>query len=99
MIIPFFDRSDETFKHVAVLSETLHDPVFGHSDEPNQCARSKAFNTDLTAFKWLELPENSYRRRRFGVFMDGLSKVQLLDATWSGGFHKIFYECPGVILR
>ncbi|ETW80891.1 hypothetical protein HETIRDRAFT_154964 [Heterobasidion irregulare TC 32-1] len=77
-------QSDETFKHVAALSETLHDPVFGHSDEPNQCARSKAFNTDLSAFEWLELPENSYRRRRFGVFMDGLSKVQLLDTSWSG---------------
>ncbi|ETW84678.1 hypothetical protein HETIRDRAFT_124158 [Heterobasidion irregulare TC 32-1] len=76
--------SDETFKIVAALSETLHDPIFGHSDEPNRCARSVAYKTDLLAFEWLELPENSYRRRRFGVFMEAMSKVQPLDAASSG---------------
>ena len=45
----------------------------------------KAFSTNLFPFEWFELPENEYRRRRFGVVMDALTKLQPPDALLKGG--------------
>ncbi|TFY59084.1 hypothetical protein EVG20_g7915 [Dentipellis fragilis] len=66
---------DEGLKSLAVLWDTLRDPKFGHSQEPNEAAFSKAFNTDKSFFEWFELPGNEHRFRRTSVLMDGTSRL------------------------
>lgn len=77
-------QTDECFKIASALSETLRDPVFGHSDEPTQCALTKAMHSTLPAFEFLELPENAHRLRRFGVVMDASTKLQPANAILNG---------------
>ncbi|TFY82517.1 hypothetical protein EWM64_g1487 [Hericium alpestre] len=67
--------TDEVYRAGTQLSTVLRDPKWGHSQEPTEAALNKAFNTPLPPFEWLELPENAYRLRRFGVGMDGTSKI------------------------
>ena len=81
----FCSSSDEGLKATSALAETLRNQALGHSDEPNQSALTKAFSTSLLPFEWFELPENEYRRRRFGVVMDALTKLQPPDALLKGG--------------
>ena len=58
--------------------------MFGHSDEPTQCALTKAMHSTLPAFEFLELPENAHRLRRFGVVMDASTKLQPANAILNG---------------
>ncbi|KAA1466023.1 O-methyltransferase [Dentipellis sp. KUC8613] len=67
-----------------VLLETLQDPKFGHSQEPNEAVSNKAYNTTLQAFEFLELPGNEARFRRLGVAMDGSSRMHPPDTLLKG---------------
>lgn len=63
----------------------LADPLLTHSGDPGKTAFSKAYNTGLTAFEWLELPENAYKRKRFGLAMKGVQKGAPLDSAVEKG--------------
>ncbi|KAG7451652.1 S-adenosyl-L-methionine-dependent methyltransferase [Guyanagaster necrorhizus] len=75
----------EFFKGGAFLSQTLRDPVYGHSDEANQSALSKAFDFDVNFFEWLERPENTDVLSRFSLLMRATTDL-LPNATILNGF-------------
>ncbi|KAK0498702.1 S-adenosyl-L-methionine-dependent methyltransferase [Armillaria luteobubalina] len=76
----------EFFKGGACLSETLRDPVFGHSDEANHSAFNKAFKfDDVSFFEWMERPENKDVLSRFSLMMRATTDL-LPDAAILNGF-------------
>ncbi|KAJ3554256.1 hypothetical protein NM688_g3204 [Phlebia brevispora] len=52
--------TDEGLKASGWLAETIMDPEIGPSEEANETALNKAFNTPLAMFPWFELPENGF---------------------------------------
>src|SRR6267142_7000790 len=62
------------------LTETLLDPEFGHANEANKSAFSKAFNVEVDLWSWLERPDNRSRLARFGAAMNGLKNMCFRDA-------------------
>ena len=79
-----FCSLDEGFKSSSYLTETLLDPEFGHANEANKTAFSKAFNVDVDLWSWLELPDNRLRHVRFGAAMNGLKNMCCMDAILGG---------------
>lgn len=75
----------EFFKGGAFLSETLRDPIFGHSDEANHSAFNKAFKFDVSFFEWMERPENKDVLSRFSLMMRATTDL-LPDAAILNGF-------------
>ncbi|KAK0205287.1 S-adenosyl-L-methionine-dependent methyltransferase [Desarmillaria ectypa] len=75
----------EFYKSGAFLSQTLRDPVWGHSDEANQSALCKAFDFDVSFFEWLERPENKDVLSRFTLMMRATTEL-LPDAAILNGF-------------
>lgn len=69
-------RTDVTLKSASYLQEYLKDPVFAKSEEPNETALDKAFRSNLDFWDFLELPENAYRLKRFGIAMKGFFEAQ-----------------------
>lgn len=69
--LTLFYSADEGMKSSAYMPETLFDPKYTNSDEPNEVAFNLAYSTNLTTFAWFELPENAYILRRFGLAMNG----------------------------
>ncbi|KAF5353683.1 hypothetical protein D9758_008626 [Tetrapyrgos nigripes] len=67
---------DETFKSAAYAWETLVDPEMGKSSETTAAPFNKVYNTKETFFSYYELPEQIDRRRRFGIAMQGVEKMQ-----------------------
>ena len=79
-------------KSASYLSETLLSADMAKSGEPNHTAFNKAFNTELSMFPWLELPENKYRFNRFSIAMEGVQNMGsprgILDGTSQIVYHK-----------
>ena len=75
---------DEGFKSASYLTETLLDPEFGHSYEPNKCSFNKAYNVQEDVWTWFEAPDNKLRLCRFGAGMDGLTNMSPHDAILAG---------------
>lgn len=73
------DRTDESAKSSAYLYETLVDPKWANSGDANHCAISKAFNAELSLWDLLELRGNEGRLKRFGVAMEGSSRVDPIE--------------------
>ncbi|KAL0948448.1 hypothetical protein HGRIS_011021 [Hohenbuehelia grisea] len=71
--------SSDGHKASAYFHETLTDVTTSHSPEPNHAPFHRAMGIDIPTWKWYELPEQSYRRRRFAVAMQGLGAVQPPD--------------------
>lgn len=46
------------------------------SEELNETTLQKAFNMKHTYWEFLELPENTFRNRRFNIAMQGVSSMQ-----------------------
>ncbi|THU80378.1 S-adenosyl-L-methionine-dependent methyltransferase [Dendrothele bispora CBS 962.96] len=67
---------DETFKAAAYSWETLSDPEMGKSSEPNASPFNKVHNTKETLFSFYERPDQASRRKRFGIAMQGVEKMQ-----------------------
>jgi len=68
----------------AVAWESLKDPEYGHSSDPTKTIFSKAFRTDLMHYEFLEQPEQTYRRRRFGYAMQGVAALQPTEMIFKG---------------
>jgi len=80
---------DEVAKASAVLFENLTDPKTAFSDNPIHSPFQRAFKHDLSMYEWYELPENAYRRRRFGIGMMGAAALQG-EAILSGFEWSVF---------
>ncbi|KAJ3527088.1 hypothetical protein NM688_g8174 [Phlebia brevispora] len=76
--------SDEGLKSSGWLAETIMDEKFGPSQEPNETAFNKAYNTPLPVFPWWELPENALRLKRFGIGMQGTQNMASPGAILEG---------------
>ncbi|KAK7002289.1 O-methyltransferase-domain-containing protein [Favolaschia claudopus] len=70
--------TDEIFKSMAYLTETLLDPKEG------ELPFNRAFGTDQLMFDWLHRPENSWRLQRFGLGMAGTAATEAKDAMFTG---------------
>ncbi|KAI0739310.1 S-adenosyl-L-methionine-dependent methyltransferase [Irpex lacteus] len=82
--------ADEGLKGSGYIADVLKDPKFAHSDEPTETAFNSALKTDLPLFDWLELPENAYRRRRFGNAMEGARSVVPPDGVIKGEYMILY---------
>ncbi|KAK0186676.1 S-adenosyl-L-methionine-dependent methyltransferase [Armillaria mellea] len=58
-----------TLKFTSYLAETMQDPSFAHSEDHDKAPFNYALKTDLSFWQWLDLPENEYERREFGLAM------------------------------
>ena len=70
----------------------LGDPTITDSGDPTKAPSNKALNTNLTQFEWLELPENAYRLRRFGLAMRGvndMSKTAVIQG-WLSALQQVY---------
>ena len=56
------------------------DPKTAFSGDAKQCAISKAFNAELSLWEILELPENEHRLKRFGLAMEGSSRIESVES-------------------
>lgn len=59
-----------------VLLENMTDPITRFSDKATHSPFQRAFEHDLMIYDWYELPEQQYRRRRFGTAMAGLAALR-----------------------
>ncbi|KLO06094.1 S-adenosyl-L-methionine-dependent methyltransferase [Schizopora paradoxa] len=78
------DIGDNTVKGSSYLYEALSDPKTAFSGEANEAALCRALNTNLACWDFFELPEQRERLNRFGVAMQGMSKLEPLDVTTKG---------------
>ena len=83
-IYPMSSRADEGAKCSVWLPETIMNKKVGGSQEPNESAFNKAFNTPLPMFSWLELPENGLRLKRFAIGMQGTQNMSSPSAILEG---------------
>ncbi|KAJ6576452.1 O-methyltransferase-domain-containing protein [Mycena vulgaris] len=78
---------DEVAKASTMLLENMTDPKTAFSDDPTHSPSQRVFKHDLPLYDWYELPENTYRRRRFGIGMIGLAALRgesiLEEFDWS----------------
>lgn len=77
---------DEVFKSAAYGWEAFGDPATAHNNQVNVTAFQKAFNTDLTIWEFFEKPEQTYRRDRFGIGMQGVAAFQPAETVLEGVF-------------
>ncbi|KAJ7455082.1 S-adenosyl-L-methionine-dependent methyltransferase [Mycena latifolia] len=76
--------TDDVFTPSAVLPDVIVDPQAGHSNDPTKTAFNRAFKTDLPFFEWYDLPEQTHRMARFGIAMDGGSRLAVPDTIIQG---------------
>ncbi|KAJ3553485.1 hypothetical protein NM688_g3587 [Phlebia brevispora] len=76
--------SDISFKASAYLPESLLDNCTRASETAEKRAFNLAFNTDDHFFNWLDLPQNAYFRRRFGMAMNGAKSADAPNAVFTG---------------
>ena len=70
------------------LPAVMADPKLRLSEEPTEAPLNYAFKTNMTAFEWFDQPEQQYRRRRFGVAMQGIANMFPQEAILNG---KLYY--------
>jgi hypothetical protein len=56
--------ADECMKGSAFMVEHMLDITAASSQDPSICPLTRAFNTNLNCFQWIEKPENVKRMRR-----------------------------------
>ncbi|GJE83945.1 O-methyltransferase [Phanerochaete sordida] len=76
--------TDEALKTGGYLEDALFDPKIAKSYDPTETAFNLAFNTKLSAWQWLETPENAHRLTRFGLAMRGARQATSPDAILDG---------------
>ena len=79
---------DEGGKSSGWLPETIVDKTVAASQEPNEAAFNKAYDTQLSIFPWWELPGNAYRDKRFGIGMQGIQSRTSPEAIIEGTSHR-----------
>ncbi|KAJ7591566.1 hypothetical protein C8J56DRAFT_1047774 [Mycena floridula] len=72
----FINRTNDATKATSVLLENMIDPRTAFSDRSNLTPFQRTFQTDRQMYEFYELPEQAYRRRRFGTAMTGLATLQ-----------------------
>jgi len=75
---------DEVSKGSSYLYDALSDPVTAFSSEANEAAFCRAFNTNLACWDFYDHPDQRERRRRFGVGMQGVAKLDPIELTIKG---------------
>jgi hypothetical protein len=70
-------------KAAAFLIDELLDPRAVASEDPLDCAFSRAFGRE-PIFDYLEKPENAYRLRRAAVGMHGIGLLHDIDKVITG---------------
>lgn len=85
LIMLFFSIGDGQ-KASAYLMDNLRDPETAYSSEPNKAPFHRALGIDVPLWVWYKRPEQSYHRRRFGVAMHGLAKLQPPDILTNGAY-------------
>ncbi|KAJ7877779.1 S-adenosyl-L-methionine-dependent methyltransferase [Mycena leptocephala] len=82
-----FNYTDEIAKAGTALAENMTDEEIAFSDNPVHSPFQRAFKHDLRLYDWYELPENAFRRRRFGIGMMGVATFEgeaiLSEFDWS----------------
>ena len=73
----------------AFILEYLKDPQTAFSDEPTDTPFHRVFDIDVPLWEWYELPEQSYRCRRFGVAMHGIGLMQPPEVLTNGEFPSL----------
>ncbi|KLO07400.1 S-adenosyl-L-methionine-dependent methyltransferase [Schizopora paradoxa] len=71
--------TDMGCKSSAYLYETLSDPDFAFSNEPNRASFNKGFNTNKTLWEFYEDPAQSARLHRFNTGMQALQRMQPVE--------------------
>ena len=71
-------------KASSYMSETLLDPITGHSDQDTHAAFQRAFGVDVSMWEWLERPENEEDLKMVSVAMRGASKLLPTDGILKG---------------
>ncbi|KAK0235364.1 S-adenosyl-L-methionine-dependent methyltransferase [Armillaria nabsnona] len=59
-----------SLKFTSYLAETMQDPSFAYSEDHVKAPFNYTVKTDLPFWQWLDLPENEYERRKFGLAMN-----------------------------
>lgn len=80
--------TDEALKTGGYLEDALFDPKIAKSYDPTETAFNLAFNTKLSAWQWLETPENAHRLTRFGLAMRGARQATSPDAILDGRWRR-----------
>lgn len=70
--------------HSTAMSKTLLDPVTSSSFSPLHAPFSRARNTELQMFDWMNLPGNESKLKRFGNAMNGMSDTIPAEAVLKG---------------
>jgi hypothetical protein len=70
-------------KAAAYLMDDLLDPCAAGSQDPLDCAFSRAFGRE-SVFDYLEKPENAYRLRRTVAAMHGTSMAYAINIVITG---------------
>lgn len=73
------------------MLEYLKDPKTAFSGEPNEAPFHRVFDIDVPLWVWYELPEQNYRRRRFGVAMHGIGQMQPAEVLTNGRLFKLIH--------
>ncbi|KAA1470992.1 S-adenosyl-L-methionine-dependent methyltransferase [Dentipellis sp. KUC8613] len=76
--------ADEDYKGAGYIVEHLTDPDTAFEDSMERSPMMLAFKSDEGVWSWLEQPWNVMRLKRFGVAMDGVSKMQPPDSILKG---------------
>ncbi|KAL0956883.1 hypothetical protein HGRIS_002991 [Hohenbuehelia grisea] len=90
--------SSDPHKSSAYLYEVLKDPATAHSDDPCHTPMHRAFNITIPRFKWYELPEQAYRRRRFAIAMQGIGAIQSSDVLLQAFDWKRYQGSPSPVV-
>jgi len=82
-------NAGDFMKGAAYAVETLTDPATSHSQEPEDSPLQRGFGKRMELFSWYELPENTFRMRRFGNAMRSLQwQASILDGFDFKGLPK-----------
>lgn len=76
--------TDEDYKGAGCITEHLTNPETAFEDSPERSPMMQAFGCDVGVWNWLEKPSNQLRLQRFGVAMDGVSRMQPQDSILKG---------------
>ncbi|KAG7448370.1 uncharacterized protein BT62DRAFT_1073955 [Guyanagaster necrorhizus] len=76
--------TDEDYKGAGYITEHLTNPEMAFEDSPERSPMMQAFGCDVGVWNWLEKPSNQLRLQRFGVAMDGVSRMRPQDSILKG---------------
>ena len=79
-----FLRGDELLKGAAYLPDAFLDPATSHSVKPTEAPFNIAYKTEKPVFAWYDEKENEEKKIRFGIAMEGTTRMEPPDAILQG---------------